>query len=69
MAWTLANFPAVLALPFIPIRYVRMAWAGLKADKLQVHGINDFTAYFECTWLGGQFAPAKWNVHSEAGGS
>ena len=44
-----------------------MAWAGLKADKPQVHGIDDFIAYFESTWLGGQFAPAKWNVYSEEG--
>ena len=36
-------------------------------DKPQVHGINDFIAYFECTWLGRQFAPAKWNVYSEEG--
>ena len=44
-----------------------MAWAGLKADKPQVHGIDDFIAYFERTWLGGHFAPAKWNVYSEEG--
>ena len=39
-------------------------------DKPQVHGINDFIAmdaYFECTWLGGQFVPAKWNMYSEEG--
>ena len=34
-------------------------WAGLKADKPQVHCIDDFIAYIERTWLGGQFAPAK----------
>jgi len=32
---------------------------GLKADKPEVHGIDDFIAYFEHTWLGSQFAPAK----------
>ena len=40
---------------------------GLKADKPEVHGIDDFIAYFECTLLGSQFAPAKWNVYSEEG--
>ena len=30
-------------------------------------GINDFIAYFEHTWLGDQFTPAKWNVYSEKG--
>ena len=58
-------FCRVLALPFIVIRYVRMAWAGLKADEPQIQGINDLITYFEHTWLGGQFAPAKWNVYSE----
>ena len=42
-----------------------MAWAGLKADEPQIHGIDDLIAYFEHTWLGDQFAPAKWNVYSE----
>ena len=37
---------------------------GLKADKPEVHGIDDCIAYFECIWLGSQFAPAKWNVYS-----
>ena len=44
-----------------------MAWAGLKADKPQIHGIDDFIAYFEHTWLGGKFAPAKWNLYSKEG--
>ena len=44
-----------------------MAWAGLKAEKPQVHGIDDFIAYFEHTWLGGQLAAAKWNMYSEGG--
>ena len=37
------------------------------ADKPQVHGINDFITYFEHTWPGGQFVPAKWNMYSEEG--
>ena len=40
----------------------KFLWSRLKADKPQVHGTDDFIAY---TWLGGQFAPAKWNVYSE----
>ena len=46
MALTLTTFPhRALALLFITIRYVRMAWAGLKADKPKVHGIADFITY------------------------
>ena len=37
-----------------------------KGRQASRHGIDHFT-YFERTWLGGQFAPAKWNVHSEEG--
>ena len=40
---------------------------GLKADKPEVHGIDDCIAYFECIWLSSQFAPAKWNVYSGEG--
>jgi len=46
---------------------VRIAWTGLKANKPQVHGIDDFITDFEPTWLGRQFAPTKWNVYSEEG--
>ena len=60
-------FCLVLGSPFIPIRNVRMPWAGLKVDQPQVHGIDEFIAYFEHTWLSGQFASAKWNVYSEEG--
>ena len=28
---------------------------------------SSFIAYFECTWLGGQLALAKWNVYLDKG--
>ena len=45
-------FPLCACFTFIPIRYVRIAWTGLKANKPQVHGIDDFITDFEPTWLG-----------------
>ena len=44
-------FRRVITLPFVPVRYVRMAWSGLKAEKPSVTRIEEFIDYFECTWL------------------
>ena len=40
---------------------------GFAFNLLLCGGIDHFIAYVEHTWLGGQFTPAKWNVHSKEG--
>ena len=60
-------FRRVIALPFVPVRYVLMAWSSLKAEKPSVTGIQEFIDYFEHTWLNGQFQLTTWNVFMEDG--
>ena len=44
------------ALAFVPIRFVRLAWQGIKASApTHLPRIEEFVEYFESTWLVGNF--------------
>ncbi len=51
------------ALAFVPLRFVRLGWTGVKATAPAVPGVDGFIDYFESTWLHGIYPPAVWNVH------
>ena len=50
------------ALAFVPRRYVRLAWQALKANMPQLPRVEEFSRYFEETWLVGSFPLPLWNV-------
>ena len=50
-----------------PIRFVRVAWQGLKQEAPVVDHIDDFVSYFESTWLDGQFRLHQWNYFNYSG--
>ena len=50
------------ALAFVPRRYVRLAWQAVKAETPQLPRIQEFTAYYETTWLVGSYPLPLWNV-------
>ena len=56
-------FRKVISLPFVPVRYVRMAWGGLLANMPSGQAYDDFVTYFEGTWLNGNFSLSQWNVY------
>ena len=49
-------------MPFVPVRYIRMAWGCLVANMPNGQAY-DFVDYSERTWLNGNFSLSKWNVH------
>ena len=52
------------ALAFVPIRFVRLAWQGIKASApTHLPRIEEFVEYFESTWLVGNFPVQMWNVY------
>ena len=55
-------FRRVISLPFVPVRYIRMAWGCLVANMPNGQAYADFVDYFEQTWLNGNFSFSKWNV-------
>ena len=56
-------FRRVISLPFVPVRYIRMAWGCLVANMPNGQAYDDFVDYFERTWLNGKFSLSKWNLH------
>ena len=54
-----------MALPFLPVIAVRPAFDALCTDPVVVNSaaIRRFIAYFEPTWLDGQFPVHMWNVY------
>ena len=56
----------VAALAFLPLRYVRLGWTGVKATVPALPRIDVFVDYFGSTWISGNFPPALWNI-SEIG--
>ena len=57
----------IAALSFVPVRFVRLAWQGIKAIIPQVPRIEDFISYFETYWLVGMFHLPEWNVYDTDG--
>ena len=56
------------ALAFVPEQFVRLTWIGIKAAAPhQVHGVDDFSRYFEVTWLAGNYCLSLWNVYESPG--
>ena len=52
------------ALAFVPIRFVRLAWQGIKASTpTHLPRIEEFVEYLESTWLIGNFPVQMWNVY------
>ena len=52
-------FRRVISLPFVAVRYIRMAWGGLVANMPNGQAYDDFVDYFERTWLNGNFSNIK----------
>ena len=46
-----------VALAFVPQRFVRIAWHGIKIQVPNVEKMDEFVTYFEETWLVGNFGP------------
>ena len=53
-----------VALAFVPRRFIRLAWQAIKVTAPAIDKMDEFVAYFEETWLVGNFAPQVWNVFS-----
>ena len=52
------------ALAFVPTKFVRLAWQGIKASApSHLPRIEEFIEYFESTWLVGSFPLSMWNIH------
>ena len=52
------------ALAFVPVRFVRLAWQGIKASKpTHLPRIDEFVDYFQSTWITGVFTLQHWNVY------
>ncbi len=51
------------AVAFVPLRYVRLGWIGVKAVLPNVPRTEEFVVYFQGTWISGNYPPATWNVH------
>ena len=52
------------ALAFVPKRFVRLAWHGVKVSKpTHLPRIDEFVDYFESTWITGIFTLQHWNVY------
>ncbi|XP_064463030.1 uncharacterized protein LOC135373906 isoform X2 [Ornithodoros turicata] len=51
----------------VSLAFVRMAWGLLKATAPQVLGMGAFVAYFQNTWMDGQYPPPIWNQHGNRG--
>ncbi len=50
------------ALAFVPQRFVRIAWHAVKAEAPSLPRVQEFIAYFEETWLVGNYQLRLWNV-------
>ena len=53
-----------VALAFVPRRFVHLAWQAIKVTAPAIDKMDEFVAYFEETWLVGNFALQVWNVFS-----
>ena len=53
-----------ITLAFVPIRFVRITWQGLKADH---PSMDEFILYMEDTWIAGIFPINMWNVYQAKG--
>ena len=56
-----------IALSFVPISFVRNAWNAIKANMPQDARLQNYSNYFESTWLDGYFRPQMWNNFSNPG--
>ena len=52
-----------IALAFVPVRNVRLAWLEVKATAPNLHRVDEFITYFEETWLVENFSLCLWNVY------
>ena len=46
-----------VALAFVPRKFICLAWDAIKVTAPAVDKMNEFVAYFEETWLEGNFGP------------
>jgi len=53
-----------VVLALVPHRFIHLAWQAIKATAPAIDKMNEFVAYFEETWLVGNFAPRIWNTFS-----
>ena len=56
-----------IALAFVPIRFVRIAWQGLKAGHPAIPRMDEFISYMEDTWIAGMSPINMWNVYQGTG--
>lgn len=57
-------FHTTAALAFVPTRFARLAWQGIKSSTpAHLPRIEEFVEYFETTWLVGNFPVQMWNVY------
>ena len=52
---------------FVPLNFVRVSWNGLKADMPDDEKLENYTKYFDDTWIDGQFRPRMWNYYNHGG--
>lgn len=55
------------ALPFIPSRFVRIAWTLVESEAPQTSEADEFIRYFKSTWLDGHFPVRTWNYFNHDG--
>ena len=58
-----------VALAFVPLRFVRLAWQPIKMSAPNLPRVDKFISYFEAIWLVGNFSPRLWNVYETDSGS
>ena len=58
-----------VALAFVPLQFVRLAWQPIKMSVPNLPRVDEFISYFEATWLVDNFSPRLWNVYETDSGS
>ena len=48
-------------LSFVPVSFVRIAWNATKATTPQDAQVQEYSDYFQLTWLNGNFRLQLWN--------
>ncbi len=51
----------------MPLAFVWVAWRKLKDDASQLVAIDEYIAYFQSTWIDGNFLPRTWNYYTYEG--
>ena len=55
------------ALPFIPPRFIRIAWTLVESEAPQTSEAGEFIHYFKSTWLDRHFPVRTWNYFNHDG--